>query len=245
LADELCTFLQWDTDFFEHRIGRLNASRLDATTLAQVEAWCAREHIECLYFQADSNHPPTIRLAQCCGFELVEVRLIFERHLKDWEPQTRLKGSETALIRPADRADIPAVQAIAQNSYVDSRFYFDYRFAETKWQAYYRTWVKNSLEGRAEMALVAEQGGQIVGYITGVPAKDKSEMMYELTGVDPAVRRSGIGQELFRSGMDWCVQHGIESIWVATQGRNVPTQRMIQRNGFITRNCFLYYHRWF
>lgn len=242
---EICTFLDWDTNFFERRIARLNARRLDAETLAAVEAWCAEQSIDCLYFQADSDDPQTIRLAQQHAFQLVEVRLIFERRLKDWDPETRLRASEEALIRPARPTDIPTVQAIAQNSYVDSRYYFDPHFGEAQWQAYYRTWVKNSLEGRAEMALVAEREEQVVGYITGVPSPDRREMMYELTGVDPAERRSGVGQELFRSGMDWCQRRGIGSIWLATQGRNIATQRMVQRNGFITRACSLYYHRWF
>ena len=75
--------------------------------------------------------------------------------------------------------------------------------------------------------------------------KNTHEGIYELTGVKESARKSGVGQELFRSGLDWYVRSGIESIWVATQGRNIPTQRMIQRNGFITRSCQFYYHRWF
>lgn len=242
---EICTFLDWDTSFFARRIARLNPRRLDAETLAAAEAWCAEQSIDCLYFQADSDDPSTIQLAQQHAFQLVEVRLVFERSLKDWDPETRPRASDEVVIRPARPEDIPAVQAIAQNSYVDSRYYFDPHFAESHWQAYYRTWVKNSLEGRAEMCLAAERAGQVVGYITGVPSADRSEMMYELTGVDPVERRSGVGQELFRSGMDWCRRRGIESIWLATQGRNIATQRMVQRNGFLTRACSLYYHRWF
>jgi GNAT superfamily N-acetyltransferase len=84
-----------------------------------------------------------------------------------------------------------------------------------------------------------------VGYITGQVDQARDEGMYELTGVKESARRLGVGQELFRAGLDWYVQAGIRSVWLATQGRNVPTQRMIQRNGFITRACQLYYHKWF
>jgi hypothetical protein len=36
----------------------------------------------------------------------------------------------------------------------------------------------------------------------------------------------------------------VPSIWVATQGRNVATRRMIQRHGILTKSCQPYYHKW-
>jgi dTDP-4-amino-4,6-dideoxy-D-galactose acyltransferase len=241
----LCQFLQWDTDFFGYRIARVQGGRLTPESAAQILEWGQQNGIQCLYFQAEADDPQTIRLAEAHGFNLVEVRLTLERNLSDWDPETRPKASQDAAIRAGNPGDIPAVQQIAQNSYIDSRFYFDRRFSEQDWQHYYQTWVKKSFSGGAEMALVAEQDGQVIGYITGVLVNEGQECQYELTGVSQAARRSGVGQELFRSGMDWCVQHGIPYIWVMTQGRNVTTQRMIQRHGFLTRSCHLYYHKWF
>lgn len=238
-------FLEWDTQFFGHRIGRLQTHRLDWGLWEAIDEWRRKNVIECLYFLADSDDPQTIALAQALGFQLVEVRLTFERSLADWDPLTRPRASENLLIRPAQPEDIPILQEIAKNSYVDSRYYFDKRFAEQKWQDYYRTWVKKSCSGGAELALVAEKDGEALGYITGQVDHERGEGIYELTGVKESARRLGVGQELFRSGLDWYVRVGIQSMWVATQGRNVPTQRMIQRNGFITRSCQLYYHKWF
>lgn len=242
---EPCQFLEWDTQFFGHRIGRIEAHRLEASLLAAIEEWRRRHAIECLYFLADSDDPQTITLAQAHGFQLVEVRLIFERSLKNWDPQTRPREAKDLLIRPVKPEDIPVLQEIARNSYIDSRYYFDRRFSEQKWQEYYRTWVQKSCSGGAELALAAEKDGEVLGYITGQVDQEKGEGIYELTGVKESARRLGVGQELFRSGLDWYVDAGIQSIWLATQGRNVPTQRMVQRNGFITRSCQLYYHKWF
>jgi dTDP-4-amino-4,6-dideoxy-D-galactose acyltransferase len=243
--NELCKFLEWDTEFFGHRIARTHVARLDIDTVEAIYAWCEDQSIECLYFLADSDDPATIRMAESRDFRLVEVRINLERSLKDWDPETRPKAAEDILIREVRPEDVPILQTIARNSYVDSRFYFDNCFSEEKWQAYYATWVKKSCEGGANLALAAVKDGQVLGYITGLVAKDKPEGQYELTGVEPTARRSGIGQELFRSGLDWYVRSGIEYIWVATQGRNEATQRMIQRHGFLTRSCQLYYHKWF
>jgi GNAT superfamily N-acetyltransferase len=242
---EPCRYLDWDTHFFGHRIGRIEAHRLDARLWEAIDQWRRQHDIECLYFLADSDDPQTITLAQKHGFQLVEVRLTFERSLADWDPQTRPKAAEGVLIRPAREQDIPILQDIASNSYIDSRYYFDEHFTERQWQEYYRSWVQKSCSGGAELALVAEKEGEVLGYITGQLDHEKNEGIYELTGVKETARRMGVGQELFRSGLDWYVRAGIRSIWVATQGRNITTQRMIQRNGFVTRSCQLYYHKWF
>jgi dTDP-4-amino-4,6-dideoxy-D-galactose acyltransferase len=240
-----CQFLQWDTDFFGYRIARILSSRLTPELTAQIEAWSQKNAIQCLYLQAESNDPQTILLAEKHGYSLVEVRLTFERNLKDWDPATRAKATQEVAIRAGCPEDIPAIQDVAQNSYVDSRFYFDQHFGEQEWQRYYRAWAEKSFSGGAEMLLVAEKDGEVLGFITGVIVNEGKECQYELTGVRESARRFGVGQELFRSGMDWCVQHGIPYIWVMTQGRNVTTQRMIQRHGFLTRSCHLYYHKWF
>jgi dTDP-4-amino-4,6-dideoxy-D-galactose acyltransferase len=246
IETEPCQYLPWDTDFFGHRIARVNGHRLDHNLVEAIYAWCEDQAIECLYFLSDSDDPQTIRLAEDHDFRLVEVRINLERSLKDWDPETRPKAAEDVCVRPVRPEDIPILQEIAGGSYIDSRFYFDKCFSQEKWQTYYETWIRKSCEGGADLALVAERYGRVVGYITGLISKNnKSEGQYELTGVDPSVRRAGVGQELFRSGLDWYVRSGVEYIWVATQGRNVTTQRMIQRHGFLTRSCQFYYHKWF
>lgn len=240
-----CLFLEWDTSFFGSRIARLNSPRLTQTLLDQVLDWCQNQAIDCLYFLADSDDPQTVWLAQNHTFRLVEVRYTLERSLKNWDPETRPRDAQGVIIRGALPEDIPALQEIAKTSYLDSRFYFDPNFSEEKWGTYYATWVGNSCQGGADLALVAIKDETVIGYITGLVDKQTHEGIYELTGVAESARRSGVGQELFRSGMDWYVQHQVDYLWVATQGRNIATQRMIQRHGFLSKSCQLYYHKWF
>lgn len=240
-----CVFLQWDTDFFGHRIARAHGHTLDKEGVRSILAWCRQHNIECLYFLANSDQPETIRLAEDNRFRLVEVRMNMGRSIKAWDPESRQKNQDVS-IRHARPEDLPVLEKIGALSYVNSRFFFDDRFSEEKWQAYYATWVRNSCSGSADLAYVAELDGNVVGYITGnIDQQDPTVGIYELTGVAPEARRAGVGQELFRSGIDWYVEAGVERIWFATQGRNIPTQRMVQRDGFYTLSCQLYYHKWF
>ncbi|MFA5042569.1 MAG: GNAT family N-acetyltransferase [Kiritimatiellia bacterium] len=245
MTSEPCLFLQWDTDFFGFRIARAVVPALDNRIVEAIGDWCKRQRIECLYFVARTDDRQTIRQAERNGFRLVEIRLNMERSLRNWNPDTRPRAAEGISIRCARPEDVPICQDIARTSYVDSRYYFDEHFLEEKCRAYYAVWIKKSLEGGAELALVAQKGNDVVGYITGVLDKSKLEAQYELTGVRAAERKAGVGQELFRAGLDWYVRRNVECVWLATQGRNVPAQRMAQRNGFITRSCQLYYHKWF
>ncbi len=240
-----CRFLEWDTSFFGKRIAQVQGSSLTLEFIRSVIDWCGKNSIDCLYFLSTADDPETVRIAEDHGFRLVEIRYTLERSLKDWDPETRPRSTENILIRPVAFEDIPFLQDIARQSYVDSRFYFDKNFSSKLWGDYYATWVKKSCEGGADLALAAFMENQTVGYITGLIDQQTKQGVYELTGVLESARRAGVGQELFRSGLDWYVQHGIESIWVATQGRNITTQRMIQRHGFLSKSCQIYYHKWF
>ena len=245
MIEPRCQFLPWDSQFFGFRIAKSNVDRLIPERAQEIIDWCRKESIDCLYFQARPDDPTTVRLAEKHQFKLVEVRLDFERKLKNWDPASRPRENTQIHVRPATAKDIPILQDIATNSYINTRYYFDERFPENDCQELYRAWVKRSCEGHAQMALVAEIDNQIQGYITGYRSTEKPEGQFDLTGVRHQARRTGIGQELFRSGLDWYAENGVEYIWVSTQGRNIPTQRMIERNGFITRACSLYYHKWF
>ncbi len=246
LGDEPCQYLEWDTEFFKHRIARVNFDHLDEPAIQEINRWSTANRIECLYFLAHTDDPQSIWVAENNGFRLVEVRMTYHRSLKDWNPEARQKVSLNVTVRSVKPEDIPMLQSIASTSYVDSRFYFDTRFSKEKWMAYYATWLKNSCTGGADLVIVAEKDGEPVGYITGLVTKGKvNEGQYELTGVMDSARKAGVGQELFCSGLDWYVRHGIDYVWVITAGRNIPTNRMIQRNGFTTRSCQLYYHKWF
>lgn len=246
IKSETCQFLPWDSDFFGVRIARVNNSHLDEITAREVLKWCEKNSIQCLYFLSEADNHTSIRTAEKYQFKMVEIRINFERSLKDWDPNTRPHTVEGVMTRCAQPEDIPILLSIARTAYVDSRYYFDERFSEEHWQAYYATWVKKSFSGGAQIALVAEKDGEVVGYITGLINPEKpTEGQYELTGVLDSARKVGVGQELFRAGLDEYVRRGVDYIWVATQGRNITTQRMIEKHSFLTKSCQIYYHKWF
>jgi len=238
-SDPTCTYLDWDSSFFECRLARVNGHRLDEAKLTEVLAWCNTNRIDCLYFLADSNDPQTAALAERNGFLQTDVRLTLER---------TLAGSAAAVatadkVRLARREDLSALKAIARTGHRDTRFYFDLHFDRAKCDLLYETWIENSFTGFAQAVLVAEMNAEPVGYLTCSLRGVESQI--GLVGVADKCQGMGLGKQLVESFLAWSVEHGADRATVVTQGRNVSAQRLYQRMGFLTAGLQLWYHRWF
>jgi dTDP-4-amino-4,6-dideoxy-D-galactose acyltransferase len=237
--EPVCTYLGWDSSFFECRIARVNGHRLDEANLSKVLTWCKTNRIDCLYFLADSNDPQTSALAARNGFLHTDVRLTLERTLAGSAPVVT-PGDR---VRLACREDLGALKAIARTGHRETRFYFDLHFERAKCDLLYETWIENSFSGFAQAVLVAEVNAKPVGYLTC--SLQGVESQIGLVGVADKCQGMGLGKQLVESFLAWSVEHGADRATVVTQGRNVSAQRLYQRMGFLTAEFQLWYHRWF
>jgi dTDP-4-amino-4,6-dideoxy-D-galactose acyltransferase len=250
-SSESCKMLQWDSDFFGRRIARIEAQRLDPPLIQEIYKWSKQNAVDCLYFAADLSHPPTIRLAEDHGFHLMEVRVTFERKLRDWQPGPIPRTYLDVLIREAQPEDVPAMQAIAGTSYTTTHFIVDPRFPPEQGRAFYETWIKNSCAGYEDMVLAAEADGEVIGFLTArfLPENREDirpECQLMLIGIKSRSRRKGIGLEMLRSGIDWLVRRGgSERVTGVVQAQNTPIVRSLERLGFASCSAQLFYHKWF
>jgi dTDP-4-amino-4,6-dideoxy-D-galactose acyltransferase len=248
---ELCSYLEWDSSFFSRRIGRINLTRLSQSDWQAVEQWSQANSIDCLYFQADPAHPPTIRLAEKKGFHLAEVRLVLERRLDDWQSQPLPRQHGEILIRQAQAQDLEALQALTRASYTTTHFATDPCFPDALVQEFYATWVKNSLlEGFDDIVLSAEHHHEPIAFISARFERnqhgiDRTQGSLRLIGVKPNLRHHGLGQTLLCSAIDWMVDHGVKHVTAVIQLPNLPIQRILQRQEFLLTSTSLYYHKWF
>ena len=236
--EPICTYLDWDSQFFDLRIARLNRRRLDEASLKETLSWCRANHIDCLYFLADSDDARTCRLAERNGFFQTDVRMTFERALSEND----LISSPREAVRLAREEDFSALRAIARAGHRDTRFYFDEHFERTKCDLLYETWIANSFNGFAQAVLVAEVDGKAVGYITCHLRGQEAKI--GIVGVATGRQGAGLGTKLVQHFLSWSVRQGARRATVVTQGRNVAAQRLYQRNGFVTASFQLWYHRW-
>ena len=236
--ESICTYLDWDSEFFARRIARANRTRLDPSVLNELLGWCATNRIECLYFLADFDDPQTTRLAETNGFLLVDLRMTLERTISE-----TCDTPVSAVVRLAREEDLGALRSIAQAGHRDTRFYFDRHFDRAKCDLFYETWIEKSVHGFAQAVFVAEVGRKPAGYITSHRRGDEAQI--GLMGVAEGHRGTGLGSILVKHFLSLAEREGAKRATVVTQGRNVRAQRLYQRNSFVTASSQLWYHRWF
>jgi RimJ/RimL family protein N-acetyltransferase len=236
--------LEWDTQFFGMRIARVVGHTLDDATARRVMDWCARERVGCLYFLADADSAETITTAERFGFGLKDVRVTYQLRLSrclidvlpELPPGVRLRAS-----RPDDAA---ALEAIAEGGFTASRFYHDRRFARPAVDELYRTWVRQSVTGQADVVLVLESAGRPCGFIT-CHLLDRRTGQCNLGGLDASLRGHGLGQQMYEAALRWFAENGVETVVYVTQARNIRAQRLFQRLGFLLHSTQFWYHKWF
>ena len=242
MTNELCRLLEWDTEFFGRRIGRVVGARLTEEMASRALGWCEDCRIDCLYFLADPSDPVTAGVAEDNGFRLVDVRMTLGRRLRAKPAPAHGRGAVS--VRSFAPDDLPTLRELARQNHTDSRFYFDGAFPPSRCDALYETWIAKSCDGYADAVLVAHGQERPAGYITCV-VDDDGRGEIGLVGVAPEVRGQGVGTSLVEAAVEWFADNGVEHVRVVTQGRNVAAQRLYQKCGFLAESVELWFHRWF
>lgn len=239
MTDAICRLLEWDSQFFDRRIATVTTTRLTKDTGDAIDEWCHANRVDCVYLRADPDDAQTARLATEHGFDLVDVRLDFDRRLTGRPPVTAEGG-----VRPARVEDVEELRAIAATSHDTTRFYFDTRFPKERADELYATWIAKSVaEGYADGVLVASREGEAVGYIT-MHLENETDARIGLVGVAQPWRGKGLGRALVEAASSWSLARGRQRIAVATQARNVGGVRLYERAGFHLAKVDLWYHCW-
>lgn len=237
-----CTVLDWDTEFFGRRIGRINHRRLTPERVQAIVEWSRAHDLECLYFLTDPDDLTTVRLAEENGFRLVDIRMTFQH---SGHPSATAEADFE--IRPFQEPDLARLRAIARHSYTMTRFYVDPGFAKERCSALYETWIAKSCDGWADAVLVADTESTLanhgpMGFVTC--HLNAQEGSIGLIGVAQRARGRGVAARLVDQAVEWLRERNAEHIEVVTQGRNVAAQRLYQRCGFRTYRVELSYHLW-
>jgi dTDP-4-amino-4,6-dideoxy-D-galactose acyltransferase len=238
--DAPCELLGWDSEFFGVETARVKGDSLTSGRVEEIDRWCKENKIKWLYFLARSDDAETVKCAERSGFELVDVRVTYDRSVADVDwPVSNVKAYTTA--------DWPAISDIAYASYVDSRFYYDGGIPRDTCDRLYHFWTAQSCGGNAgHQAWVArDEAGTPTGYVICHADTNPGWGKIGLIGVDRAARGKGVGARLVQAALGWAKNQGLASMTVVTQGRNIAAQRLYQRCGFMLRAQQLYYHKWY
>lgn len=234
--------LPWDSDFFGVSIATLHTRRVTEDVLRFALDRSRKARVDCLYYLCDCHDPESVRLAERNGFHFVDIRLTFESDLSRLAARPRLAPG--VVLRPARPSDIPALQAIAAKTYIDSRYFFDRRFSREDCERFYANWVRKACRGYADLVVVAARSREVLGYIIAT-RRTPATASIDLVSVAPGAEGSGLGKALVHAVQRWALSKGASEVTVVTQGRNYAAQRLYQAAGFKTQRLELWYHKWF
>ena len=241
MPEQPCELLPWDTEFFGFRVARTRTLVHDENVMARVDHWCDENKIALLYHLTPSNEPQEMVFAHGSGFGLVDVRMTFERSLMESD-ETRWPS---ASVRAAVPGDLTRLEAITSGSFLDTRFYADRNIPRDKCDLLYRTWIWQSVAGKAGAVFVNDVDGDVAGYITCDVNGSRDVGSIGLMAVDRSRQRSGVGKALVNHALRWFAGEKVSTVNVVTQARNVGAQRLYQRCGFLTSAVEMYYHKWY
>ena len=239
--------LPWDSEFWGVTIGRVTDSTLTPDRMRAIDEWAAQNGVACLYFLTPAEDAASTRAAEDGGFRLVEIRVVLRRARLPFRFEEFPPPPAGITVREGRAEDVEDLRRIASASYFDSRFYVDPNFPDERAGELYAIWVERSLEGyQNDTVLVAESEGRVVGFTTIAPEHGRARI--SLIAVDPARIRGTMAPRVSHALAD-AIMHWAEErklgIHAVTQGRNVRTQRFIQRYGPHVHGISLYFHKWY
>lgn len=148
--------------------------------------------------------------------------------------------TDSIVIRPATRADVPTLGRLAA-SLVRLHHDFDpQRFiaAAPQTETRYGAFLGSQLDEPEVVVLVAERGGEVLGYTyAGLEDYDYMALrgpagaLYDIV-VDPAHRGHGVGAKLLDATLEALRARGAPRVVLSTATRNETAQRLFARAGF-------------
>ncbi|HEU6453099.1 MAG TPA: GNAT family N-acetyltransferase [Gemmatimonadaceae bacterium] len=161
--------------------------------------------------------------------------------MTDNAPQrVQASNASPVIIRPAARADLPAIGRLGALLVRLHHAFDPQRFiaAAPNTDRFYAEFIETQLGEPTVVVLAAERNGEVVGYsYAGVEGTDYMALrgpagaVYDIV-VDPAHRGQGVGQLLLDTTLSALAEMGVPRVVLSTAEKNEAAQRLFASAGF-------------
>ena len=221
----------WDTEIFGFPVAQVDRFALrpgedHAEGMRQLEAWMDRHEIRLASCRLDSRALRESMLLEEHGFRFIEM--VYSPVLA---PVPVVGADPELVIEAVDRADLPAIEAIAGTAFDTGRYKLDWRIDPAASDRRYRVWVRNSFADRRQQVLKASIAGDLVGFFI-VEERSDSSAYWHLTAIAPAFQGKGIGKRLWRAMVGRHQSAGLTRIETTISAHNPPVMNIYAALGF-------------
>lgn len=234
MPDSFVFRLSWDSVFFGRSISALDIGRFVDARGPNVEPASGG----LIQAKIPAGNTTALDLAQHCGFRFVEGEAIFEKRLES-------AIASAPPCRRAERSELPAVMALASESFFHSRFREPW-FRRDDASRLYGEWARKAvLSEHDDICLVDDSGvgGALVGLITAKLDAGVGSARIGLLCVTPERRGCGIAKRLLAGVEAWGCGQGALLMRVATQLSNLTASRLYLGNGYLLLSASYWFYK--
>lgn len=229
--------LDWDSDFFEASMARLQHFWFSKSQAAGVlweyyDQWIQDHKIKHVSCRINEEAQDIFNSLLAKGFEPVSGK-----HL------TRFSTSNLGVAIPADglrfeqpsSADAATLVGLAANNFKENRFLKDDFFEPAKATALYERWIENEVLKAPENVTKVLKGDEIVGFVIAQkfgPGADRKFGVIDLIAVAPSQQGQGLGKRILHHALQNLKTQGTTIIFANVVSTNLSSLRMFQSAGF-------------
>ena len=219
--------LNWDSDFFNRKIGKIIFSsngRIEELIKSLEKAKLM--NYDLIYVFSDPDFVIEDEILQRFNGNLIDTKLKYHRRIPSEISSFNLKVSIfDSKIPTADLINL----ALTSGDY--SRFQKDKRFTESDFIRLYTTWlIKSITKEIADEVFVYIENDKILGFITLSIKNSRGEV--GLFAVFKDAQGKGIGTKLLVKVYKYLLDHKIDQLYIPTQKENIPACRFYAKKGF-------------
>ena len=226
-------FLEWDSEFFNLKIGKLSGIKLEDSQdkLKNLFDDC----IDLIYYYSDSPLDSSY-FSPYYDVLLVDTKIPIKKFV---EP----KSTHPKISSYSGGKNNNELIALAQLAGGYTRFKIDSKISDKKFNELFKIWMEKSIEGSmASKVLVYTENDKIVGFAT---AKIENKIGYApLLAVDRKYEGLGISFALMNAVQSYLFENGCEFLISSTQKINKKALKIYERWGCIFDDPVYVYHLW-
>jgi len=239
-------YLDWDSDFFRIKTGRIDFSIDKDTRLDLIKKLLAlkSKDYKLVYCFSDKALPFDLHNISWNGY-LVDQKVLYQYSIDPIDVKREFELNPKYSI-------VPYSLASANNQLFDlsiqsgeySRFNKDKKLPLGSFQNLYKEWINNAVNGSVsdKVFVAIDRMNKEKGLITLKLAADATEI--GLLGVDQSARGQGIASALIKKAKGEAFLNGNIYLNVTTQLANIPACRLYEKASFTQQTVTYVYHFW-
>lgn len=229
--------LEWDSDFFEMNVARIEGAVTSSADLDQIEKEMSTSDIRMAYLFQRNMLPKDLKIPNQLEIQQLGSQITY----------TKPVGSDANIdyqVSPGNwKQDSRTLTALSIQAGHFSRFRLDPNITTNKFRDLYEIWIENAIQtDLADQVYVYRVDQNAVGMISLKQKKDKA--IIGLLAVDPVYRGMGIGKTLLNAGEWWAHEQGLHSLLLITQGENESACRFYESSDYSVDSRSYVYHFW-